>query len=76
MRDNKAPCKGCQDRWMNDTKTCHSECQKYLEWKKENEKLKKEINFKTRLDKDSYSTMDSMYFRKSVKAMQSARREK
>lgn len=33
------PCKDCKDRWIRDGKTCHSVCEKYLEYKANNEKL-------------------------------------
>ena len=76
MKTTKAPCKGCQDRWMSDDKTCHSECKKYKLWKEQCIEEKKQETLKIRLDKDSYSTMESMSIRKSTKAMQCYRKDK
>ena len=34
----KAPCKDCPDRQVN----CHSTCEKYIEFKKESDRLREE----------------------------------
>lgn len=36
MKINTSPCKGCEDR----TITCHSECDKYIDFKNKNEEIK------------------------------------
>ena len=28
------PCRGCEDRWVNEEGTCHSVCERYIEFKK------------------------------------------
>lgn len=30
----QAPCKGCEDRWVNDVTTCHGTCERFLEFEK------------------------------------------
>lgn len=32
---NKCPCLHCQNRHIENNKTCHSSCTKYIEWTKE-----------------------------------------
>jgi hypothetical protein len=32
---NNGPCKGCTERY----EACHGKCERYLEWKKKNEKV-------------------------------------
>ena len=29
MRISHSPCFGCEERWVRDGKTCHSECERY-----------------------------------------------
>ena len=41
-REN-APCLGCNDRWYNDGKTCHSECEKYKAYRERKKKDYDEI---------------------------------
>ena len=36
-REN-APCLGCDDRWYNEGKTCHSECEKYNAYRERKKK--------------------------------------
>lgn len=72
----KAPCKGCQDRWVNENTTCHSECEKYKVWSTQQKRQKIKSNLQRKLDNDSYSTLESMAIRKSVRNMQSYRRDK
>ena len=43
-------CKNCNDR----TPTCHSNCEKYLQWKKDFEEYKKMRNSKERKHKDYF----------------------
>ena len=63
----KAPCKGCQDRWVNEHGTCHATCSKYKTWKKEQAHEKKEIKLKKSLDKDSYCMQDAIAIRKGLR---------
>lgn len=49
----KAPCKNCKERKVG----CHSICSKYIEWKKEFEKLKAEEKEARSLDWYSKSLM-------------------
>lgn len=30
----QAPCKGCEDRWVNEQTTCHGTCERFLEFEK------------------------------------------
>lgn len=39
MANKLPPCKGCEDRVIG----CHSVCDKYITWKAERDKLKKEL---------------------------------
>ena len=39
MANKLPPCKGCEDRVIG----CHSVCDKYITWKAEKDKLKKEL---------------------------------
>ena len=63
----KAPCKGCTERKIIGTKSCHSWCEKYLSWVKAQQDLKHKIIEKNKIDKDSYSVRESMYIRKGCK---------
>ena len=69
MATIKAPCKGCPDRWVNEKATCHSECEKYKQWSKQQKSEKIKDSLQKKLDKDSYSTLDAMSMRKGVKSM-------
>lgn len=33
VQRKNAPCKGCTDRWVQDGKSCHAECEKYKEYR-------------------------------------------
>ncbi len=46
------PCHGCADRWVNDGKTCHGECNRYLEWNAENQKRLQDKYNRYLLDED------------------------
>ena len=56
----KQPCKDCKDRWVNETNTCHSVCEKYKDWKNYEKSQKEFFKEKMKLDSDSYSTQDAI----------------
>ena len=45
MSEIKVPCKDCKDRQIG----CHSKCEKYLEFKKQNDEIKR----KQRIEKQA-----------------------
>lgn len=45
---NNAPCKGCLNRYVG----CHSECKKYLDFKKELEKAKAKERARKKIESD------------------------
>ena len=47
-----SPCKDCPDRHY----LCHSECEKYLEFKKQNDALREKRMKQNQLDYDCYGT--------------------
>ena len=48
----KAPCKDCPERHY----LCHSECEKYLEYKKQNDALREQRLKESQTNHDIYST--------------------
>ena len=45
------PCKDCEDRHV----ACHSTCERYIKWKEESDKIKKEIDRNRHVANDIYS---------------------
>lgn len=48
-----APCKGCKDRYI----LCHAECEKYINFRAQQDKYRKEINHKKQQDMISTSAV-------------------
>lgn len=59
MSKIQAPCLNCPDRYP----TCHSKCIKYLEFKKQNDMLKEEINKSKQSEQDWYGFKEAKYKR-------------
>ena len=48
MNNSKCPCYGCNDRSI----TCHSECEKYIDWKTEHDAERERIRQERELNRD------------------------
>ena len=59
MINKKCPCYGCNDRSI----TCHDECKKYIEWKRERDAIH-EIEVKERAFKHEFNSFKQSVVKK------------
>lgn len=64
MREPKSPCKDCSDRQIG----CHSECEKYISWRAEHEKVSETIRAdKMRVhDADAFLTDQHRKYKQAI----------
>lgn len=43
MKRPNNPCKGCKDRWVDETTTCHAKCLAYAEFNRLNQEYNDEV---------------------------------
>ena len=62
-----SPCHHCEDRWVDGVKTCHSTCERYATFLKDNEEYKKELAIykSTQPHKEWYQTYTGWWRRQS-----------
>lgn len=68
-RVSKCPCKGCTERYVIDGRRCHSDCERYKNWKKEFDDAANHIreeHMKT-TDADFLLTQRSIRYRKAIR---------
>lgn len=44
LKNMASPCKGCKERWVNETGTCHTNCERYIAFKEEARAINARIN--------------------------------
>jgi len=52
------PCRGCEDRWRDGSKTCHTDCERYHNWKTDRHDLLEGIKYEQQME---YATNKIIY---------------
>lgn len=58
------PCRGCQDRWRDGSKTCHQECDRYSEWKNILHTFLEDVKYEQQME---YATKKIIYSKRKKK---------